>query len=63
MNMIASCKRGDDLLAEYITLTECSYYGYGSAKGSFPKLPKCVRREGEHFILGKKSPQKPKEAT
>ena len=25
MNMIASCKRGDDLLAEYITLTECSY--------------------------------------
>ena len=25
MNMIASCKRRDDLLAEYITLTECSY--------------------------------------
>ena len=23
--MIASCKRRDDLLAEYITLTECSY--------------------------------------
>ena len=25
--MIASCKRRDDLLAEYITLTECSYMG------------------------------------
>ena len=39
MNMIASCKRGDDLLAEYITLTECSYHGTGRAKGSFPNLP------------------------
>lgn len=39
MNMIASCKRRDDLLAEYITLTECSYHGYGGAKGSFPKPP------------------------
>jgi len=25
-NMIASCKRRDDLLAEYITLTECNHY-------------------------------------
>jgi len=40
MNMIASCKRRDDLLAEYITLTECSYHGSGRAKGIFPNLPK-----------------------
>ena len=52
MNMIASCKRRDDLLAEYITLTECSNvkpvptwlrklltFGKGRAKGSFPNLP------------------------
>ncbi len=25
-NMIASCKRRDDPLAEYITLTECNHY-------------------------------------
>ena len=55
MNMIASCKRSDDLLAEYITLTECSYHGTGRAKG--------MTLSQDTDCLIPNLPTKPKEAT
>lgn len=67
--MIASCKRRDDLLAEYITLTECSYmYGTGKKRNAtmFHYREECLNssRLNEFSIVSINSAiQKPKEAT
>ena len=56
MNMIASCKRGNDLLAEYITYTECSYHGKVEPRGVMAISLKTK-------VLHPNLPTKPKEAT
>jgi hypothetical protein len=56
MNMIASCKRRDDLLAEYITLTECSKGGNMNKKKEIDKLARLTILS--NFISSKLKEQK-----